>query len=134
VTRSTALPQVGSVDAGAAGRPRRSSGDSQIRKVMPPSVAAIGRPKNASTLQIIDPQAFAALDAFTQQMQGIADACRSNPPRSGGAAVRLPGDSAQRKRSEQLRSGIALQAEIMPALQPWMQLLGVEAPLPLTAG
>ena len=85
-------------------------------------------------VQIIDPQAFAGLDAFTQQMQGIADACRSNPPRAGGAAVRLPGDNGQRKRGEQLRSGIALQAEIMPALQPWADRLGVEAPLPLTAG
>ena len=80
-------------------------------------------------VQIIDPQAFAGVEPFTQQMQGIADACRSNPPRTGGSAVRLPGDKGLARRADQLRDGIVLNAEILPALQPWAQKFGVEMPL-----
>lgn len=79
-------------------------------------------------VQIIDPQAFAGVDAFTHQMQHIADACRSNPPRAGGSAVRLPGDKGARNKRDQLNAGVALNAEIMPALQPWATRFGVAAP------
>jgi len=83
-------------------------------------------------VQITDPQAFAGLDAFTHQMQGIAAACRDNPPRAGGAPVRLPGANGLRRRTEQLRDGVALQADILPALRPWAERFGVAMP-PLTA-
>ena len=82
-------------------------------------------------VQIIDPQAFAGTGAFTRQMQGIADACRTNPPRTGGRAVRLPGDNGIAKRAVQLKSGIALHPDILPALAPWAERFGVIAPQPL---
>ena len=81
-------------------------------------------------LQIIDPQAFAGIDAFAHQMQGVAEACRNNPPRAGGAAVRLPGERGLKKRRAQGAAGVALNAEIMPTLQPWADRLGVAMPAP----
>ena len=79
-------------------------------------------------VQIIDPQAFAGLDAFTRQTQGIADACRSNPPRAGCATVRLPGDNGHRKRAAQLNDGVTLHPDILPALQPLAERYGVVVP------
>ena len=76
-------------------------------------------------LQIIDPQAFAGADAFARQMQHIADACRDNPPRADGPPVRLPGTNGLRKRTAQLREGIALHPDILPALRPWGERYGV---------
>jgi LDH2 family malate/lactate/ureidoglycolate dehydrogenase len=76
-------------------------------------------------LQIIDPQAFAGVDAFTRQMQHIAQACSDNPPRTDGPPVRLPGTNGLRKRAARLRDGIALHPEILPALQPWGERYGV---------
>ena len=81
-------------------------------------------------VQIMDPQAFAGSDALTRQTQHIAEACRSNPPRAGAQPVRLPGDKGLARRREQLESGIVLNAEILPALQPWADKLGVPVPVP----
>jgi len=81
-------------------------------------------------VQIIDPEAFAGSDALTRQTQHIADACRDNPPRAGAQPVRLPGDEGLAKRREQLESGLALNLEILPALQPWADKFGVAMPAP----
>ena len=83
-------------------------------------------------VQIIDPGAFAGGDAFARQMQAVADACRSNPPRAGSGAVRLPGDKGVARRTAQLRDGVALQADILPALQPWAQLYELAMPAALS--
>lgn len=40
-------------------------------------------------LQVIDPNAFAGLDAFTRQTGWLVDACHANPPLPGRARVRL---------------------------------------------
>jgi len=80
-------------------------------------------------LQIIDPQAFAGGDAFTHQMQHIAQACRDNPPRAAGSPVRLPGANGLRKRAAQMRDGVVLHPDILPALQPWADRYGVAPPL-----
>jgi LDH2 family malate/lactate/ureidoglycolate dehydrogenase len=81
-------------------------------------------------VQIIDPEAFAGSDALARQTQHIADACRDNPPRSGAQPVRLPGDKGLAKRREQLESGLALNPEILPALQSWADRLVVAMPAP----
>ena len=81
-------------------------------------------------VQIIDPEAFAGSDALTRQTQHLADACRDNPPRAGAQPVRLPGDKGLAKRREQLESGLALNLEILPALQPWADKFVVAMPAP----
>ena len=82
-------------------------------------------------VQVIDPDAFAGLGGFKRQVDHIVEACRSNPPRLGGAAVRLPGQAAVAKKRKALEEGAVLHPSIMPALLPWAERLEVDAPLPL---
>jgi LDH2 family malate/lactate/ureidoglycolate dehydrogenase len=79
-------------------------------------------------VQVLDPEAFGSRDQFERQMEAIAAACRANPPRAGFDRVRLPGERGLARRSEQLRDGVALNPEIVPALQPWAERLGVALP------
>ena len=81
-------------------------------------------------VQALDPEAFGGLQEFRRQMDGIARAARASTPRPGGDAVRLPGEAAMRRLRAQTSDGVALYPTIMPALLPWAQKLGVEAPRP----
>ncbi|WP_151637464.1 Ldh family oxidoreductase [Noviherbaspirillum aerium] len=81
-------------------------------------------------LSLYDPQAFGGSDAFLRQMDWVADACRSNPPRPGATAVRMPGDRALAVREEQLGQGIALHPAIPPALSECARRYGLEFPPP----
>ncbi len=85
-------------------------------------------------LQLIDPQAYAGLDAFTAQTDWIARACRASAPRRPDAPVRLPGERGLARKREQLLSGVSLHPGILPALQPWADRLGVPPPAGLAAG
>lgn len=82
-------------------------------------------------LQVIDPGAFGGKEQFVCETQWLAQACRSNPPRLGGPAVRLPGDSELALRAEQLKNGLQLYPAILPALEPWAEKLSVLVPKPL---
>jgi LDH2 family malate/lactate/ureidoglycolate dehydrogenase len=79
-------------------------------------------------LQIIDPQGFSGIKAFTRETQWLAEACRKNPIRTDDPPVRLPGERALKLRSEQLAHGLRLYPSIMPAIEPWAQKLGVSLP------
>jgi LDH2 family malate/lactate/ureidoglycolate dehydrogenase len=82
-------------------------------------------------VQALDPAAFAGVEALTREAEWIAEACRSNPPRVGFDKVRLPGERALQRRRDQLAHGVALQADILPALEPWVSRLSVPMPDPL---
>ena len=82
-------------------------------------------------VQAIDPVAFGGLTAFARQAEWIAQACRNNPPRASGDAVRLPGERGLARRRDQIAQGVALQADILPALAPWSTKLSVPMPRPL---
>lgn len=82
-------------------------------------------------LQVLDPRAFAGLDAFTRQTGKVADACHASRPSAPGTAVRTPGEKGLLRAREQARLGVALYPAIMPALAPWAAKLGVEAPAAL---
>lgn len=82
-------------------------------------------------VQVWDPAAFGGLEQFVRQADWLAAACRSNPPRPGVDAVRLPGQRGLALKREQLRSGIALHEDIVPALAPWARKLRVELPAAL---
>jgi L-lactate dehydrogenase len=82
-------------------------------------------------VQVLDPAAFGGRDAFDRQMDRLVGACHDATPRPGGAAVRLPGERALRLYREQMKRGIALYPEIIPALALWAAKLGVEAPHPI---
>jgi L-lactate dehydrogenase len=85
-------------------------------------------------VQVFDPGAFAGQADFTRQMQWVADACRASAPRPGMPPVRLPGEAGNARRRDQLAKGVALNAEILPALKPWAERLGVAIPSPVDAG
>ena len=82
-------------------------------------------------LQIIDPGAFGGGDAFERETGWLADTCRSAATAPGKPPVRMPGDGALRRKRAALADGVQLYFGIMPALRPWAEQLGVEAPQPL---
>jgi LDH2 family malate/lactate/ureidoglycolate dehydrogenase len=81
-------------------------------------------------LQLIDPKAFAGIEAFKGETSFLAQACRSSRPRAGIAAVRMPGDSALARRRAQLDGGVELYPSIMPDLSAWAERFGIRAPAP----
>jgi LDH2 family malate/lactate/ureidoglycolate dehydrogenase len=82
-------------------------------------------------VQVIDPAAFAGLDAFRRETGWTAAACRACPPAPGVDAVRLPGQRGLERKRKALAEGIALYPGIMAALAPHAQRLGVTPPAPL---
>lgn len=81
-------------------------------------------------LQVIDPEAFAGLDAFAEQSEFLARACRANRPAAGAAEpVRVPGDAAARKRREALARGVPLDPEVAALLDRTAGTYGL-APVP----
>lgn len=81
---------------------------------------------NASVfLQVIDPTAFAGGAAFTRQTEWLADSCRTNPPRPGVERVRLPGESAARRKRQALAEGVTLHEGVYEKLIAEAGRLGV---------
>jgi L-lactate dehydrogenase len=78
-------------------------------------------------LLALDPRAFGGEAAFARETGWLADACRA-----AGPGVRMPGERAAALRAAQLRTGVALHPEILPALAPWAGRFGV--PLPQALG
>jgi LDH2 family malate/lactate/ureidoglycolate dehydrogenase len=79
-------------------------------------------------LQIIDPRGFGGEPAFRREAGWIAEACRTAPVKPGNPPVRMPGERGLNLRAEQLRSGMTLHPEILPALRPWAEKLQVALP------
>jgi len=79
-------------------------------------------------VQVIDPDAFGGLDAFTRQTGWLADAARANRPRPGVERVRLPGERGLARKRAMLEGGVALYPGIMDALTTWAETLDVPAP------
>ncbi|MCX5513768.1 lactate dehydrogenase [Kaistia algarum] len=75
-------------------------------------------------LQVIDPAFFAGFGAFAEQSDWTAEACRTNPPAPwNNGPVRVPGDSASRKRRKALAEGV-------PVVEAhWLKLAGHAARL-----
>ena len=79
-------------------------------------------------LQIIDPRAFAGLDAFTRQLGTVADQCHASRPANPAVPVRTPGEKGLAMAVAQKQTGVALYPAIMPMLKPWAEKLGVALP------
>jgi len=77
------------------------------------------------------PEAFGGSAAFERETGWLAKACRAAPARAGGEGVRLPGERARALREAQLRNGIELHPETLPAIAPWAERFSVPLPLPL---
>jgi L-lactate dehydrogenase len=79
-------------------------------------------------LQVIDPAAFAGLEAFRRQTGEVARQCRASRPAQEGRAVRLPGEKGFRLAQAQRDEGVTLHPGIMDALRPWAEKLKVAVP------
>jgi L-lactate dehydrogenase len=79
-------------------------------------------------VQVLEPEAFGGLAAFTRQMDHMVRAAHESKPRAGVTRVRLPGEAGMARLREQRAHGVALYPTIMPALAPWAEKLGVAVP------
>ncbi|MFC5523565.1 Ldh family oxidoreductase [Polaromonas jejuensis] len=79
-------------------------------------------------LQVIDPRAFAGLDAFNRQTGHVAEACRASRPARPDARVRTPGEKGVALAARQMQAGVELYPSILPSLASWAAKLGVAEP------
>ncbi|WP_151446627.1 Ldh family oxidoreductase [Lacisediminimonas profundi] len=82
-------------------------------------------------LQVIDPNAFAGIDAYKRQTSWLVEQCHSNPPRPGVDRVRVPGEQALKKKREAVQQGVPVGASAFKALAAAAAILGVGLPAPL---
>lgn len=92
------------------------------------NTTAPGPLAQSAFLQVIDPEFFAGLDAFTEQSSHLATACRANPPADPARPVRLPGDSAMRHRREALENGVKVDDAAWARLVQLAQAKAVSVP------
>lgn len=83
-------------------------------------------------IQILQPALFGGAEDFSRQMTWLSDACHQSPPRPGFERVRLPGENGLRRREAQLKTGVEILPNVLPALQPWMEKFSVSPPVPLS--
>ncbi len=76
-------------------------------------------------LQLIDPNAFAGLDAFTDQMDFLMDACHANTPIDPAAPVRMPGEQADRNIATAQSQGVPLSEVTLALLRQCAKTFGV---------
>lgn len=63
-------------------------------------------------VQVIDPEAFGGLDRFAAVMGHVSDECHAADPIDPEVPVRLPGEAALRRKADQLRNGVILDADL----------------------
>lgn len=79
-------------------------------------------------LQIIAPEHFGGLDAFTSDSQYVVDKSKAAATRPGDPPVRLPGQRAFRMREEQLAHGVQLNPAIVSSLEKLAEQYGIDCP------
>ena len=82
-------------------------------------------------LQILDPARFGGMAPFVRETGHHVSRSRAAKPVSGGARVRVPGESGLLRREKQISEGVDLHPGILPALQPWSGRLAVPMPAPI---
>jgi LDH2 family malate/lactate/ureidoglycolate dehydrogenase len=86
---------------------------------------------NSVFLQIVDPRAFADWDDYLAEVDYLLDACRRAAPDDPAHPVRVPGDSAWRRREHALAEGVELHPGVMSELARWAERLAIAVPRPL---
>jgi L-lactate dehydrogenase len=82
-------------------------------------------------MSLYDPAAFGGTRDFLRQTDWLGDSCRSNPPRPGVGAVRMPGDRGLSCRKKQASDGIMLHPTLPSMLRDCAQRYGMQFPAPL---
>ena len=86
---------------------------------------------NGVFVQAIDPDYFAERSTFERDMGWLAEQCRSSTVASGHDPVRVPGDRALARKSDQLENGVNLIGSIVDDLRPWAARLQCMFPEPI---
>jgi LDH2 family malate/lactate/ureidoglycolate dehydrogenase len=103
-----------------------------LMEALTSGLAGFGRRKPAGRwsasvfLQILDPEKFGGLDAFTAEMQHLADNCRKSAVHPNFSEVRLPGERALTLKRKQLKEGIELHPEVVRGLEKTAEKYRVE--------
>jgi LDH2 family malate/lactate/ureidoglycolate dehydrogenase len=79
-------------------------------------------------LQMINPNSFGGLAQFRRETDWLATSCRSAAPRPGRPPIRMPGERGLALRKQQLKDGVSLHPETMPALKKWADQSGIQMP------
>ena len=82
-------------------------------------------------IQLIDPGAFGGTEAFLRESDFFAKACRDTKAVNPEQPVRLPGESAWRKRQDQLANGVQLHPGILESLGAWAEKWNIPLPHPI---
>lgn len=82
-------------------------------------------------MSLHDPAAFGGVEEFKRQSDHLGRICRSNAPRPGVPAVRMPGDRALASMAEQRRIGVLLHPSIAPMLKDCAQRYQIAFPAPV---
>ncbi len=83
---------------------------------------------NSVYLQVVDPTAFSEWEDYLAEVDYLLEACRRTAPDDPASPVRVPGESAWRRREQALEQGLAPYDGVMEAMAPWAARLGVEMP------
>ncbi len=67
-------------------------------------------------IQVIDPEAFAGLKAFKNEMSFLYNECVNNPPINKNSKVRMPGQKALLNRKEAIQNGIKFSKQTLMTL------------------
>ena len=68
-------------------------------------------------IQVIDPNAFAGLETFKNEMSFLYNECINNPPIDKNNKVRMPGQNALLRRKKSIKNGIDLSKETLKSLE-----------------
>ena len=86
---------------------------------------------NGVFVQAIDPDHFAGRHTLEREMGWLAEQCRSSTVASGHDPVRVPGDRALARKSDQLENGVELIGSIVDDLRPRAARLECAFPEPI---
>jgi len=74
---------------------------------------------------IVDPDVMGDRDAFHHEVRALLAYVKASPPREGFDEVLVPGEPEQRRREQQLRDGIAIDARSFAEIREAAQRAGV---------
>lgn len=103
-------------------------------EAMTQALAGHGRADEVATwgasvfVQVFDPTRFAGTEAFQRQSSHLVRTVHTVRPMAANASVRLPGENAQRRRTEAIKQGLSLPQGLEKTLSDLGTRLGVAWP------
>lgn len=81
------------------------------------------------SVQVTDIEAFGEAPSFLRQMDHLVEQCINSKPANPSIPVRVPGQRGLAFKREQLKKGVLLHEDIMPALNDLLTHSDIEGPL-----